>query len=433
MMCNQKNKLGKRYRHQRGHEVQAGAQAAVEVELFNKKHAFCDFLAHHHQDTRPTEGVHLSPMSFAWQTPGTVRLEDARERQSLNGGGERSARDGGWYPGKFLGMMVAKAQEAAPHVARAAAETLDSAAEAASRASDASLGRIGGTLPGQIERSVHVLTGLADPSEPDGQIPLAILANARGLVFLTQVKAGFLWSGAVGVGIIVARLRDGRWSAPASVGQLGVGFGLQAGVQKSDTVIVLNTDAAVEAFTSRGQVKFGTDAAIAAGPIGMPRAARPFSTVRLPSDASDPMSPRSPSGTYSTHALTPPADRRPPPVPPSRRPSRGDGGTAGRPRPRGMLLVLARARLLRRALARGRARHVQSPRPPPCRVWPRAAHSSCPGLAQYAPQRPIGLLRTSCAPHGDAHVHSSHAPTLWAICHFVGRLPPTSTRGWPII
>ena len=40
------------------------------------------------------------------------------------------------------------------------------------------------------------------------------------------------------------------------------------GVQKTDTVIVLNTDAAVEAFTSRGQLKLGTDAAIAAGPIG---------------------------------------------------------------------------------------------------------------------------------------------------------------------
>ena len=166
-------------------------------------------------------------MSYAWKTEGTVRLEDSRERQSLNGSGER-ARDS-WFPGKYLGILAAKAQEAAPHVARAAAETLDSATEAASRASDASLGRIGGTLPGQIERSVHVLSGLADPSEPDTQIPLAILANARGLVFLTQVKAGFLWSGAVGVGIIVARLRDGRWSAPASVGQLGVGFGLQVG------------------------------------------------------------------------------------------------------------------------------------------------------------------------------------------------------------
>ena len=42
----------------------------------------------------------------------------------------------------------------------------------------------------------------------------------------------------------------------------------QAGAQKTDTLIVLNTEAAVDAFTSRGQLKLGTDASVAAGPLG---------------------------------------------------------------------------------------------------------------------------------------------------------------------
>jgi hypothetical protein len=39
-------------------------------------------------------------------------------------------------------------------------------------------------------------------------IPENILAHAKGLAFLTVIKAGFIWSGRLGTGIVVARLPD---------------------------------------------------------------------------------------------------------------------------------------------------------------------------------------------------------------------------------
>ena len=44
---------------------------------------------------------------------------------------------------------------------------------------------------------------------PDSVIPPDLIANARGLAILTVIKAGFLWSGRIGSGIVVARLSDG--------------------------------------------------------------------------------------------------------------------------------------------------------------------------------------------------------------------------------
>ncbi len=36
---------------------------------------------------------------------------------------------------------------------------------------------------------------------------------------MTQVKAGFIWSGAMSSGIIIKRLKNGKWGYPSSVGK----------------------------------------------------------------------------------------------------------------------------------------------------------------------------------------------------------------------
>jgi lipid-binding SYLF domain-containing protein len=55
----------------------------------------------------------------------------------------------------------------------------------------------------------------------DKQIPMELLRIARGLAFLTVVKAGFLLTGKVGTGLVVARLPDGSWSAPSAIATAG--------------------------------------------------------------------------------------------------------------------------------------------------------------------------------------------------------------------
>eukprot|EP00842_Homolaphlyctis_polyrhiza_P005636 jgi/Hompol1/6073/HPOL_002754-RA len=99
-------------------------------------------------------------------------------------------------------------------------------------------------------------------------IPTKILENARGLAILTIVKAGFLWSGRVGSGIVVARLPDGTWSAPSAIIAVGAGLGAQLGAEVTDFVFVLNNHAAVRAFSHGGNLTLGGSISVAAGPTG---------------------------------------------------------------------------------------------------------------------------------------------------------------------
>ena len=102
---------------------------------------------------------------------------------------------------------------------------------------------------------------------PETAIPPAVLRNARGLAILTVVKIGFGLSGKGGQGVVVARTADG-WSDPSFIGTGGAGWGLQIGAQITEFVFVLNTDAAVRAFSRDGNVTIGVDLSAAAGPVG---------------------------------------------------------------------------------------------------------------------------------------------------------------------
>ena len=91
----------------------------------------------------------------------------------------------------------------------------------------------------------------------DNIIPADILSKAQGLAIFTVVKAGFLFSGRAGSGIVVARLEDGSWSAPSAIGTGGMGFGGQIGAEITDFVVVLNNKMAVRSFATGGNVTLG--------------------------------------------------------------------------------------------------------------------------------------------------------------------------------
>jgi lipid-binding SYLF domain-containing protein len=102
---------------------------------------------------------------------------------------------------------------------------------------------------------------------PEKGIPPSVLKAARGVAILTVTKAGFIGSGRGGTGVVVSRLDKG-WSGPSSIGTGGVGFGFQAGVEITEFVMILNTPAAVEAFSKQGNVTLGGNLSVAAGPVG---------------------------------------------------------------------------------------------------------------------------------------------------------------------
>ncbi|HYC24185.1 MAG TPA: YSC84-related protein [Candidatus Bathyarchaeia archaeon] len=120
-----------------------------------------------------------------------------------------------------------------------------------------------------LEDDVHQATTILERFQdmPEHAIPESVLRKAKGLAILTSLKAGFIFSGQGGKGLVVARTDHG-WSGPSAIGTGGAGFGFQAGAKVTEFVIILNTDEAVEAFSHGGNIAIGAGLSAAAGPVG---------------------------------------------------------------------------------------------------------------------------------------------------------------------
>lgn len=105
-------------------------------------------------------------------------------------------------------------------------------------------------------------------SNGDEKIPRELLDLCRGVVFLTVIKAGFMFSGRYGTGVVIAKLEDGTWSAPSAVALTGMGWGLQVGAELTEVMLILASDAAVNAFKSRAQLSVGAELGVSVGPVG---------------------------------------------------------------------------------------------------------------------------------------------------------------------
>jgi SH3 domain-containing YSC84-like protein 1 len=121
------------------------------------------------------------------------------------------------------------------------------------------------SMQGDVDQAATIIERFQ--AVPEKAIPQAVLRDARGLAIMTVIKAGFGFSGRGGSGVVVARTKNG-WSGPSAIGTGGVGFGLQIGAEVTEFVMILNTDAAVQAFSRDVNVTLGGDISVAAGPIG---------------------------------------------------------------------------------------------------------------------------------------------------------------------
>jgi lipid-binding SYLF domain-containing protein len=103
---------------------------------------------------------------------------------------------------------------------------------------------------------------------PEHAIPGRVMRDAKGIAVLRVLKGGFVVSGRLGEGIVIARLPRGGWSGPSAIATGGAGFGPQIGGSVTEFVIILNTEAAVAAFARGGNLQFGGALSVAAGPVG---------------------------------------------------------------------------------------------------------------------------------------------------------------------
>ncbi|KAJ9634130.1 hypothetical protein H2204_006461 [Knufia peltigerae] len=101
------------------------------------------------------------------------------------------------------------------------------------------------------------------------KIPAKVIKNCVGLAIFTTMRTGWLLGGSGGSGVLIARHPEtGEWGPPSGIQTQNLSFGFLAGVDIYDSVLVINTHKALEAFMKL-RCTLGTEVGVAAGPVGM--------------------------------------------------------------------------------------------------------------------------------------------------------------------
>src|ERR1700747_1452484 len=132
----------------------------------------------------------------------------------------------------------------------------------------------------RVENSGRVVKEIMDI--PDN-IPQSVIDKADCVVVLPSVlKAAFVVGASYGRGVMTCRTGDnmrGPWGAPTMMALEGGSFGIQAGGQATDFVLLLMSESSASSILSR-KVKIGGGASAAAGPVGRNASAETDVTFR---------------------------------------------------------------------------------------------------------------------------------------------------------
>ena len=101
-------------------------------------------------------------------------------------------------------------------------------------------------------------------ADPERRIPPEILREAKGLFVVRETRAGLIFGGKGGAGVLLLKRPDG-WGAPFIYRVREGGVGLQAGWQTATFAQLLMTDAAVAAVRTN-RFRMGVGLRITSGP-----------------------------------------------------------------------------------------------------------------------------------------------------------------------
>ena len=130
------------------------------------------------------------------------------------------------------------------------------------------------SLDGQLRQALISLERYIDEDEQiltenEIAIPKLALSKAKGIVFLSLIKCGFVVAGCAGTGCILVRdTMTNKWSGPSSIACAGLSVGLLAGASKVDYILILPNQMAVKSFMSSGQLRIGGDLSVTVGTVG---------------------------------------------------------------------------------------------------------------------------------------------------------------------
>lgn len=119
------------------------------------------------------------------------------------------------------------------------------------------------------ERLQSASTTLHDLSAtPDKGIPEEVYNGAKCIAVVPKMlKGGFILGGKHGRGVATCRLANGTWSAPALFTVSGGSWGLQAGVEDVDLVMMFMTPEGAQ-HLMQNKFQIGGSISGAAGPVG---------------------------------------------------------------------------------------------------------------------------------------------------------------------
>lgn len=93
-------------------------------------------------------------------------------------------------------------------------------------------------------------------------------ATMAVLIVPKRIRAGLIFGGSGGVGVLLARdSASGEWGQPVFYNLGGASLGLQAGGERSEVVLLIQSQAGLDSFLS-SKLQLGAEAAVAAGPVG---------------------------------------------------------------------------------------------------------------------------------------------------------------------
>lgn len=119
-----------------------------------------------------------------------------------------------------------------------------------------------------VEDAEFVIKALLEDSNEG--VFRSMLSQAHGILIVpSYIKAGLVWGGAGGSGILLSQNREtGEWSAPVFYSLASASVGLQIGVSSSEVVMVIMNRRGLQAMMNN-KVKLGADLSVAAGPVGV--------------------------------------------------------------------------------------------------------------------------------------------------------------------
>lgn len=76
-------------------------------------------------------------------------------------------------------------------------------------------------MPGMIYNANKVLDTALSQKDKNKKLANLLTGDLKGIILMSVVEAGFIFSGNLGTGILMAKKEDGSWSAPSAIGLTG--------------------------------------------------------------------------------------------------------------------------------------------------------------------------------------------------------------------